>query len=49
MTESDLNIKQQLMLSENFKITIINMLKDPVEKVGNIYEQMGKLIRIKKY
>ena len=42
-------MKQQLMLSENFKITIINMLKDPVEKVGNIYEQMGKLIRIKKY
>lgn len=49
MTESDLDMKQQLMLSENFKITIINMLKEPVEKVGHIYEQMGKLIRIKKY
>ena len=32
MTGSDLDMKQQLMLSENFKITIINMLKDPVEK-----------------
>lgn len=31
--------------NRDFKITMVNMLKDPVGKVGNIYEQMWKLSR----
>ena len=42
MTGSDLDMKQQLMLSENFKITIINMLKDPEEKWELFMNKCGK-------
>lgn len=33
-------MKKILRLYTNFKIAVINMMKDPVGKVENIYKQM---------